>query len=366
MQISLLPPGTNDPAFTCTVNNLSFDNDTFVLATEEYTDASGKLVPADQVPVMIRGEEYDFDGRGLTGRWNEKDQSLQLLEIAHGETLTVKNPKTLGISTTQPTEKKESAASAGKPRAATRSSPTAAPEKKAHDPIASATQPDASDASPYRATFVENIRIEQGGQLLAECDQMNLDFLMDARSDAGDQPSSAGNNQSSRKPASKPAPAAPVATTAPAEQPIRIQWAGKLTIQPAPDSVNPPKGKETIVEMIGIDRPVVAKSRDGELRCTSFRLNTNDNSLTVRNSEAIPLVTVKDSTGVSIVTASFDYSGEHHVAVVKGKSHAEFPIRKAPASATQPAAPTGFAKVDWNESCTLRTSATAKARTDGD
>ena len=47
----LFPPGAKRPALTCYVNNLSFDNDTFLLATEEYKDESGKIVPADQVPV---------------------------------------------------------------------------------------------------------------------------------------------------------------------------------------------------------------------------------------------------------------------------------------------------------------------------
>ena len=34
--------------------------------------------------------------------WDERDQKLELLEIAHGENLLVKNPKALGIATSQP------------------------------------------------------------------------------------------------------------------------------------------------------------------------------------------------------------------------------------------------------------------------
>ena len=43
------------------------------------------------MPVTVRGRDYDFDGRGLRIQWNELNQRLQLLEIAHGESLTVKN-----------------------------------------------------------------------------------------------------------------------------------------------------------------------------------------------------------------------------------------------------------------------------------
>ena len=88
------------------------------------------------------------------------------------------------------------------------------------------------------------------------------------------------------------------------------------------------------------EKPVIAKSQDGELHCASFRFNTADNSLAVRNSPVIPIVTVKDASGTAITTTQFDYSGEHHIATVKGKSHAEFPIADAtPATTTQPAKP---------------------------
>ncbi|CAN5570832.1 hypothetical protein BH09PLA1_BH09PLA1_29240 [soil metagenome] len=377
VQIALFPPGAKKPVLTCNVNNLSFDNDTFLLATEDFKDASGQAVPADQVPVVVRGDDYDFDGRGLTMHWDEKDQRLQLLEIAHGQSLTVKNPKALGVSTTQPTATKSSSV---KPP------PTSAPivvtDGGAHpdrDSKTSTTAPSTQpDASPYRATFVENVRVEQGGQQVASCDQMNLDFLMDAR-DANDAPGAAPApraSKSDRKPATNRARAPIAATTAPAEEPIRVLWSGKLTIQAAPIGTATPKGKDSIVEMIGVDRPVIAKSKDGELSCASFLLNTGDNSLSVRSSPAIPQLTVKDSTGVSITTESFDYSGEHHVAIVKGRSHAEFPIADASAPATQPltqpqtqpptqlrmqpgapgAARAQFARVDWTDSCTLRTS----------
>ena len=46
----------------------------------------------------MRGK-YEFDGRGLTIRWNDRDRRLELLEIAHGERLIVKEPGALGMDT---------------------------------------------------------------------------------------------------------------------------------------------------------------------------------------------------------------------------------------------------------------------------
>ncbi|MGB7159319.1 MAG: hypothetical protein WBD40_14720, partial [Tepidisphaeraceae bacterium] len=87
---------TPRPSLTVTMNNASFDNDTFLIRTEAFGDAkTGARVAGDQVPVQVRGDDYDFDGRGLTIQWNDLDQQLQLLEIAHGESLTVKNPQSL-------------------------------------------------------------------------------------------------------------------------------------------------------------------------------------------------------------------------------------------------------------------------------
>ncbi len=78
----------------CDVNNIAFDNDTYRIATEGYHDGT-RDVPADEVRVQVRGEDFDFDGRGLTSRWTEADRRLQLLEVAHGESLTIKSPELL-------------------------------------------------------------------------------------------------------------------------------------------------------------------------------------------------------------------------------------------------------------------------------
>ena len=82
------PADSKEPAMTIRMNNCSFDNDTFRIYTESYERDHGQIVAADQVPVQIRGVDYDFDGRGLDIHLNERDRRLQSLVVAHGERLT--------------------------------------------------------------------------------------------------------------------------------------------------------------------------------------------------------------------------------------------------------------------------------------
>ncbi len=80
-------------ALTITLENAAFNNESFKITSEAFKNRNtGKRVEADQVPVVLRGDEYDFDGQGLTILWNERDRRLQYLEVAHGKTLTIKHP----------------------------------------------------------------------------------------------------------------------------------------------------------------------------------------------------------------------------------------------------------------------------------
>ena len=66
-----------------------FDDDTYRLFTVEYTDDSGKVVRADDVPVTVDAPAYSFRGSGLVMYWNDLDKQLKSLEIAHGKDLTL-------------------------------------------------------------------------------------------------------------------------------------------------------------------------------------------------------------------------------------------------------------------------------------
>jgi lipopolysaccharide export system protein LptA len=202
-----LGPDTG-PLLTMTTNNIEFDNESFLITTGGYTMPDGTAVSPDQVPVQVRGE-YDFDGRGLTLRWNDRDDRLELLEIAHGEDLRINHPsqkngpvaggktaggsasagQTQGASTSgagTATAPRQQAAGAlggttevaGTTRVAAASSATVgAPQASATLP--SAGKKPAKDSKPvYLATFEQAVRVTQGDQLLMTGDTMRIHFRM--------------------------------------------------------------------------------------------------------------------------------------------------------------------------------------------
>ena len=61
--------GQKPPQLTMTLNNAYFDNETYEIATEGYTDSSGRKIDGKDVPIQVRGDSFDFDGKGLYLRW---------------------------------------------------------------------------------------------------------------------------------------------------------------------------------------------------------------------------------------------------------------------------------------------------------
>ena len=89
-------PEDDVPVLVATLPIVAFDNDLLRLNTVPWVQPDKKEIPADQVPVTVRGRDYDFDGQGLTIRYNQRDRKLELLEVAHGHRLLIKNPKAFG------------------------------------------------------------------------------------------------------------------------------------------------------------------------------------------------------------------------------------------------------------------------------
>src|SRR5690606_14858649 len=84
-------PDNDTSTLRVLLNNAAFDNETARIYTEAAV-IDGQQVPADQIPVTVRGRDYEFDGRGLTIRWNDRERRLELLRIEHGERLVINNP----------------------------------------------------------------------------------------------------------------------------------------------------------------------------------------------------------------------------------------------------------------------------------
>lgn len=161
-----------DPIIKCTMNNIVFDNDTFRISTEAYTDAAGNTVPADRVEIRVRGQEYDFDGSGLVIRWDEVDRRLQLLEIAHGERLVVKNPAALQLG-----GKKGQAARPAEPVVVRWAGPLRMVPGKVSKSL---------PYQNYRAMLLETVRVNQGDAQLATADVLEVAFAVESGAKPGE------------------------------------------------------------------------------------------------------------------------------------------------------------------------------------
>ncbi|MEA2709270.1 MAG: hypothetical protein QOF78_1871, partial [Phycisphaerales bacterium] len=365
VKISMYEPADAvEPMLVATMPNAAFDNDTFRIATEAYTDAAGKRIEADQVPVIVTGRDYDFSGRGLVIRWNQGDRKLQLLQVEHGESLTVKNLSALSKPTltpappappapaTAPTAMSIMSAmlasadprdavllAAADPTPAPAAAPAPAPAKKRKPrpatrpplPVAPATHPRASrDLAPvvYRATFDTDVKIFEAEKQVATANLLEIDLLQPPREDPATQPSdesTATTTTSTTHPAKRDRPRGE-ATAAPATQgPITVKWTGKLRVVPlegpTPAGLLPGKA---IVRLIGA--PVFISRDDMEARSGVVTFNSADGSASLESNEIVPIVTMTVGDGTKITTPSITYitaPDGTRVATLIGKSRAD-------------------------------------------
>lgn len=77
------------PILTATVPSLVFDATAYRLSTGQ-TVIDGVPTEPSRVPVTVSGLDYQFEGTGLTIHWNELRGRLDLLEIAHGKRLLIR------------------------------------------------------------------------------------------------------------------------------------------------------------------------------------------------------------------------------------------------------------------------------------
>lgn len=334
--ISLFNAGNlRRPAIVCRVNNVAFDNDTFRIATEAFTAPDGKHVPADQVPIQLRGQEYDFNGRGLTIRWNDRDRRLQMLEIAHGESLTIKSPQFL----------QERQASTARSARTTTASARPAPRQAAAAPRAETppTQP-AATQPVYQANFEGPVRAVQGGRQLMLAESLRVDFRMEEQ-DSDAPPATAPTRR--RPTTSAPAPATTRPATAPAApEPVILRWKGKLVIAPAEHEVAELRPGEMNIELASTKSAVELHYAGVDVRCGSCLYLAGGRGAEVRNSESVPLISMKDARGAQLQTTGLIYDGPAGKAFVRGQSRTEMPLKQQDGSVQ-------LLSADWNKECVL-------------
>jgi hypothetical protein len=354
------------PNLILTTENLAFDNATFRIATAAYTDENGKTIAADQVPVHVTGD-YLFDGRGLTVQWNDRDNRLELLEVAHGEQLTILHPGTVfgwGASTTGASPPPASGSG-------TVGTPTTRSPKLFSNSMLASTDPSApalalpstrpaKPAKPpqptYLARFFENVVITQGLQTKINADTMDVGFLLKQSSTnpttrpskqsvvaGATQPAASASPSAPRQIASTPAapstPSAPTPATqpapAPTEEPVVIRWIGPLRITPAPFPLDLAPGT-SMVTLSG--QPAVARHIDllqlqtTEVRAANIVYYTADGSASLRSSLTVPKVLITrfdDSAGgvpsMRVIAENLDFIGRNQEAIFSGPGEAHLP-----------------------------------------
>ena len=208
--------GPEAALFTLRVDNLVFDNSRFSLYTDD-TTIDGKTVLADDVPVYVRGRDYDFDGRGVLIRWDGKTRQPTLFRVAHGQSLTIKDgtaflPKPVAATKRFSPVLLASADDAAAVRDVVQSRPTTRP------------------FSVYRATLQQDVSVMQEGEQKLRADSAEALFAgvpkLAMSQAAPAKPKQPAEDRPSPEP-SQPAATKPAAAD---KSPVTVTWAGELRV----------------------------------------------------------------------------------------------------------------------------------------
>ncbi len=342
VHIELRPSLDGRATLRMDTDNVRFDNDTLRIYTERVpagvAPAAPTLeVPADRVPVTIRGDDYEMDGTGLTLRWDGLDRRLHLMEIAHGDRLTILHPGRTNRATATDAVPPKAGSEARRTPGSDAGPPTAsvAPLNQTGTPPAAAADPKVvtqaaptalpttapAPAPPYRAVFDDDVKIVQGGgpgaataaRTIGTGDVLTLDFL-DGKT-AATQPATTPQPAPTIQPLATPQPvtttrratttaslptarppvtAAPVgaASTRPSDEPVTIYWTGKLRVTPLESAppMMPLEHGQSVVRLVG--RPAVLSYNGATAEAAAATYRTGDDAVRLDPSAADPAVRV--------------------------------------------------------------------------
>ena len=333
-------------------DNIHFDNDTLRMYTESFRDpVTGKTIPADQVPVAVRGDDYEFDGNGLTVLWNGSNRRLQKLLVNHGKRLEIKNPSKLSLPGMSPAEPEGKVAQAfAFPELLASIDPSAV--SMVIDKKPSPVQP-VQPPTPYRAVFNDNVEIKDTVRTLATADVMVVDFLQGANKP---QPEPAPTPKTTLSPTTTPvlrypdepgvAPASPAplshagdtsepassditktaksSATQPVNGPVTITWTGKLLVTPLDtEPMMPLLPGQSVVRLIGAP---VRLTPEGSVVLAATATYRNPDGAVALESPRGGLVRMTRDTGMTLTTGSLVYDPATSLATLLGPSHLEQPM----------------------------------------
>jgi hypothetical protein len=240
--------------------------------------------------------------------------------------------------------------------------PVGRPSAPAEPPEAQPTTHKSTTQPVYRATFDDDVRVTQGDQPLASAETMRVYF----KGEESGAPTTAPTTAPAAAAARRTVPTTRRATTRraavvtqpntpadPSAQPIVIRWSGKLVVVPVEG--DPPKlapGQRNVEMISNSATPVVLDHAGSQVKCASFLYGGGDDSLVVRSSEQVPMISMKDAAGATLFTPSLKYSGADGKAVLDGASRAEIPVKRE-GHEDDPNTPTDLLTAKWDQSCVL-------------
>jgi hypothetical protein len=302
---------TGEPTIITTVPAIRFDAIANRIATID-SIVDGKGVMAEQVPVTVRGRDFEFDGQGLTMRWNDREGRLDNLEINKGDRLLVKNLERFGgnrlaqvpLETTPPSTIRTL-------------SPRAILASAIVGQVETSTRPARASNNLYHATFDRDVHIVRGGKELGAADVMRVVIPLGSdRAEEKEKPQTPSDRKSKRnrqaasqpdtRPETKPQthsatkPAAKSMTkAAPAtqpEEPLEIRWTGKLTIRPAALVENAPR--EQMAELVGA--PAWVEEAGGRVEARLIHVEPESGRVRIEPGGPVRAISVKDAQGTEI------------------------------------------------------------------
>ena len=341
--LSLLASADADPEkpkLTCKVPIISFDNDALRLNTVQ-TEIDGRIVPADRVPIVVTGDEYEFEGEGLSMRWNQRDQRLEYLEIAHGKRLLIKKPDSFGA---MPMSSARERPSQPLPIQLVSADPVDAKKMSAEEielrrhkrlaaaRRAAATQKATPEPVAYLATFAENVKLFEGDKPIGFAEQMLATFMFGDEDEAGDASTKpiahpTTNREATTQPVTRPVPPTtkPVRRDVPQkpQAPIEIRWSGKLTIVPQKFADSGLRSTDDrAVRFVG--SPVHLEREGSVIEAAMVSAASSGKRFSARGSPQLGPITLKDPSGMKLITMGVDVVGD--IATVEGPSRAELTI----------------------------------------